>query len=135
MSTGKLVLLRKKNFNGLAVGMDVFINDKPFGKMASGEKKEFDLEAGTYTIKVQQNVKSGQQVVIIEEGKTTEYSYSPSLLSIVSFVSPLLGLGLLFLFKINVIIAGLLLLPGAIVSIYLLTAGKNNYFLFKKNTK
>lgn len=132
MGTGKLVLIRKKNFNGLAVGMDILINEKLVAKMASGEKKEFDLEAGTYTIKAQQNIKSGEQVVVIEEGKTTAYYYSPSLLSIVSFVSPLLGLGLLFLFKISIIIAGLLLVPGAIVSIYLLTAGKNNYFLFKR---
>ena len=133
MNTGKLILLRKKNFNGLAVGMDVFINDKPFGKMASGEKKEFDLEPGTYKIKVQQNIKSGEQTISIEEGKTVSYSYFPSLLSIVSFLSPLIGLGLLFLFKIPIIIAGLILIPGAIVSIYLLTAGKNKYFIFKAN--
>jgi hypothetical protein len=132
MSTGKLVLLRKKNFNGLAVGMDIYINEKLAAKMASGEQKEFDLEPGSYTIRAQQNIKSGEQVVVIEDGKTTTYSYSPSPLSIVSFVSPLLGLGLLFLFKISIIIAGLILIPGAIVSIYLLTSGKNNYFLFKR---
>lgn len=132
MSIGKLVLIRKKNFNGLAVGMDIFINEKLVAKMASGEQKEFDLEPGTYAVKAQQNIKSGEQVVVIEEGKTTTYSYSPSPLSIVSFVSPLLGLGLLFLFKISIIIAGLLLVPGAIVSIYLLTSGKNKYFLFKR---
>jgi hypothetical protein len=131
MGTGKLVLLRKKNFNGLAVGMDIFINEKLVAKMSSGEQKEFDLEPGTYAIKAQQNIKSGEQIVVIEEGKTKAYSYSPSLLSIVSFVSPLLGLGLLFLFKIPIIIAGLLLVPGAIVSIYLLTSGKSKYFIFK----
>ncbi|MDO8998621.1 MAG: hypothetical protein Q7W45_02570 [Bacteroidota bacterium] len=131
MSTGKLILLRKKNFNGLAVAIDVFINDQPQGKMVSGEKKEFDLEPGSYKIKVQQNVKSGEQTVIIYPGKTISYSYFPSLLSIVSFLSPLLGLGLLFLFKIPIIIAGLILLPGAIVSIYLLSSGRSKYFLFK----
>jgi hypothetical protein len=132
MKTGKLVLLRKKNFNGLAVGMDIFINNKPYGKMVSGEQKEFDLKPGTYIVKAQQNIKSGEQTVVIEEGKTISYSYSPSLLSIVSFVSPIIGLGLLFLFKISIVIAGLLLIPGAIVSIYLLTAGKSKYFIFKQ---
>jgi hypothetical protein len=66
MGTGKLVLLRKKNFNGLAVGMDIFINEKLVAKMSSGEQKEFDLEPGIYTIKAQQNIKSGEQIVLIE---------------------------------------------------------------------
>lgn len=69
MSTGKLVLVRKKKFNGLAVGMDVFINDKPFGKMASGEKKEFDLEPGTYKIKVHSDKYSAEVKADIEEAK------------------------------------------------------------------
>ncbi|MDP1803078.1 MAG: DUF2846 domain-containing protein [Bacteroidota bacterium] len=133
MGTGKLILYRKKNFNGLAVGMDVYINDTLYGKMASGEKKEFDLEPGTYKIRVQQNIKSGEQDVIIEAGKTISYAFYPSMLSLVSFVSPLIGLGLLFLFKISLSLAALILLPGAITAIYLLTAGKTKYFLFSKS--
>jgi hypothetical protein len=132
MSTGKLILYRKKNFNGLAVGMDVYINDKLRGKMMSGENKEFDLEPGTYKIRVQQNIKSGEQDVTIESGKTLNYSYYPSLLSLVSFISPLIGLGLLFLFRISLSLTALILLPGAITAIYLLTAGKTKYFLFTK---
>ncbi|MBA2613403.1 MAG: DUF2846 domain-containing protein [Bacteroidetes bacterium] len=133
MSNGKLILYRKKNFNGLAVGMDIYINDQSYGKMASGEQKEFDLEPGVYKIKVQQNIKSGEQEVTIEAGKTISYAYYPSLLSIVSFVSPLIGLGLLFLFKISLSLTALLLMPGAITAIYLLTAGKTKYFLFSRN--
>lgn len=132
MSSGKLILHRKKNFNGMAVAMDVFVNDKPIAKMASGEKKEIDLEPGIYKIRVQQNIKSGEQDVKIEAGKTTSYSYYPNLLSIVSFISPLIGLGLLFLFKISLSLAAIILLPGAITAVYLLTAGKTKYFLFKK---
>ncbi|MBL7911246.1 MAG: hypothetical protein JNJ41_09360 [Bacteroidia bacterium] len=132
MSKGKLILHRKKNFNGMAVGMDVYVNDQLLGKMVSGEKKEFDLEPGSYKIRVQQNIKSGEQNIIIEAGKTIAYSYYPNFLSIVSFVSPLIGLGLLFLFKISLSLAALILLPGAITAVYLLTAGKTKYFLFKK---
>jgi hypothetical protein len=131
MSTGKLVLLRTKNFNGFAVGMELFINDRSFGIMKSGEKKEFELEPGTYKIKVQQNIKSGEKEITIHEGNTSSYSFYPNFLSLVSFISPLIGLGLLFLFKIPITYAALILLPGAITSVYLLTAGKKKYFLFK----
>ncbi|MEO6304755.1 MAG: hypothetical protein ABIP51_16460 [Bacteroidia bacterium] len=132
MSSGKLILTRKKNFNGLAVGMEVYINDRSYGNMASGEQKEFELEPGTYTVKVKQNIKSGEQSVVIEAGNTIKYAYYPSLLSLVSFISPLIGLGLLFLFHFPLSYTALILLPGAITSIYLLTAGKTKYFLFKQ---
>ena len=132
MSTGKLILHRKKNFNGLAVGMDVYINDRLYGNMSSGEEKEFELEPGNYKIRVQQNIKSGEKEIVIEAGKTISYSYYPNALSLVSFISPLLGLGLLFLFKISLSLTALILIPGAVTAIYLLTSGKTKYFLFSK---
>jgi len=132
MSKGKLILHRKKNFNGLAVSMDIFIDDKPYGKILSGEIKEIELEPGSHKIKVQQNIKSGEKEIIIEENKTEKYSFSPNPLSIITVTSPLIGLGLLFLYKLSLSYTALILLPGALASIYLLSAGKTRYFLFKK---
>lgn len=129
---GKLIIHRKKNFNGMAIAMDVFINDTLHGKISNGEEKEIDLEPGTYNLKVQQNIKSGEQQIIVEENKTIKYSFTPNLLSIVTVASPLIAFGLLFLFKIPLSYGALILLPGAIASVYLLTAGKTKYFLFKK---
>ncbi|MBA3682625.1 MAG: hypothetical protein H0W73_15910 [Bacteroidetes bacterium] len=132
---GTLILHRKKNFNGMAVGMDIFINDKPYGRINSGEQKEIELEAGTYNLKVQQNVKSGEQQITIEENKTIKYSFTPNLLSIITVAAPLIAFGLLFLFKLPLSYAALILLPGAIASVYLLTAGKTKYFLFKRENQ
>jgi hypothetical protein len=132
MSKGKMILYRKKNFNGMALSMDIFINDNSFGKIASGEQKEIELEPGIYKIRVQQNIKSGEKEIIIEENKTIKYSFTPNPLSIITITSPLIGLGLLFLFKLSLSYTALILLPGALASVYLLTAGKTRYFLFKK---
>ncbi len=129
---GKLILHRKKNFNGMAVSMDVFINDISYGKISNGEEKEIELEPGTYQLKVKQNIKSGEKQIIIEENKIVKYSFTPNLLSIVTVASPLIAFGLLFLYKLPLSYGALILLPGAISSIYLLTAGKTKYFLFKK---
>lgn len=129
---GKLILHRKKNFNGMAIPMDVIINDTSYGKISSGEEKEIELEPGIYHLKVQQNVKSGGQQILIEENKTIKYSFTPNLLSIVTVASPLIAFGLLFLFKLSLSYGALILLPGAMASVYLLTAGKTKYFLFKK---
>ncbi len=131
MNTGKLILKRTKNFNGMAVSMEVFIDGMRMDKMLNGEQKEFELEPGIHKIKVQQNIKCGEQEVVIEPGKTVGYSYSPTPLSIITFLSPLIGLGLLFLFHFSLLYTALILLPGAIVAVYLLTAGRSKYFLFK----
>lgn len=116
----------------MAVSMDVFINDISYGKISNGEEKEIELEPGTYQLKVKQNIKSGEKQIIIEENKIVKYSFTPNLLSIVTVASPLIAFGLLFLYKLPLSYGALILLPGAISSIYLLTAGKTKYFLFKK---
>ncbi len=131
---GKLILHRKKNFNGMAVPIEILINSSSYGKISNGEEKEIDLEPGTYQVKVQQNIKSGEQKITIEENKTTKFSFTPNLLSIVTVASPLIAFGLLFLFKLPLSYGALILLPGAIASVYLLTAGKTKYFLFKKES-
>ncbi len=131
---GKLILHRKKNFNGMAVPIEILINNSSYGKISNGEEKEIDLEPGTYQVKVQQNIKSGEQQITIEENKTTKFSFTPNLLSIVTVASPLIAFGLLFLFKLPLSYGALILLPGAIASVYLLTAGKTKYFLFKKES-
>lgn len=132
MNPGTLILHRKKHFIGLNAAMEVFINDKSCGVIKSGEAKEFNLNEGTYNLNVKQNYKSGQHQIVIDPNKISKYIVVPSNLNLVSFISPLIGLGLLFLFKIQLIIVGLILLPGAITSIYLISSGKTKYFTLKK---
>ena len=59
MSTGKLILHRKKNLNGALVHVNLYINGEEVDPMANGERREFNLPAGSYTIKAQQYLKAG----------------------------------------------------------------------------
>ena len=131
MGTGKLILQRQKNFNGLLLDVEIYIDNKLVDTISSGTKKEFNLNSGRHSIKVQQNKKSAEQEINVNENQIITYSFRPNRISLVPFIIPIIAIGLFYFYDLSTILTGLLLLPAVVTAIYSLTTGRNKYFVFE----
>lgn len=128
--TGTLELYRKRNFDGLLVDVDIYINNQLVGSMSNGERKIFDLPPGSHIIKAKQRNKSGEQHITINENQTIGYSFQPTKWSLLCFASTLIAFILIYLYSLSIILLVLALLPGFIIAMYLVLFGRKKYFVF-----
>ena len=131
MPTGKLILLRKKNINGMLTNISIYIDDKQVDLISNGEQKEFNLSPGPHTIKVQQYLKCGKIDIDIKENQTIGFEFRPTQWILLSFISPILAMLLFYFFHVPKNIAGLVLTSGIVLILYYFTIGRNKYYLFR----
>lgn len=131
MKSGKIILQRQKNLNGLFLDVQIYIDNKLTDTITSGGQKEFNIDLGRHIIKVQQHKKIGEQEINVNENETTTYSFRPNRISLISFISPVIAIALFYLYDLSLILTGLLLLPGVATAIYSLTSGRKKYFVFE----
>jgi ATP-dependent Zn protease len=136
MPTGKLILLRKKNINGMLTNISIYIDDKQVELISNGEQKEFNLSPGPHTIKVQQMLKQGKITIDIKENQTINLEFRPTQWILFSFISPILAIILFYFFHVPKNSAWLVLISGILLILYYFTIGKNKYYLFRlKNNR